>query len=54
MQSSGMDMRNINIVEELFEMGEGTFSERRMDIESTDYPGTGANNHHDPKSPGRA
>ena len=28
--------------------------ERRMDLESTDYPGTGANNRHDPKSPGRA
>ncbi|EEF36658.1 uncharacterized protein LOC8286483 [Ricinus communis] len=25
----------------------------RMDLESTDYPGTGANNHHDPKTPGR-
>ncbi|XP_065853590.1 uncharacterized protein [Euphorbia lathyris] len=26
----------------------------RMDLESLDYPGTGANNHHDPKTPGRA
>nr|DAD47066.1 TPA_asm: hypothetical protein HUJ06_017003 [Nelumbo nucifera] len=25
-----------------------------MDIESNDYPGTGANNHHDPKTPGRS
>lgn len=25
--------------------------EGRMDLESTDYPGTGANNHHDPKTP---
>ncbi|XP_008792512.2 uncharacterized protein LOC103709093 isoform X2 [Phoenix dactylifera] len=26
----------------------------RMDIESNDYPGSGANNRHDPRSPGRA
>ncbi|KAI5659479.1 hypothetical protein M9H77_28272 [Catharanthus roseus] len=26
--------------------------ERRMEIETTDYPGTGANNHHDPTTPG--
>ncbi|XP_042058936.1 uncharacterized protein LOC121803320 [Salvia splendens] len=25
--------------------------ERRMNIELTDYPGTGANNNHDPKPP---
>lgn len=37
-----------------FEVGEGLVAEGRMDMEeSTDYPGTGANNHHDPKSPGR-
>ncbi|KAA8516934.1 hypothetical protein F0562_017248 [Nyssa sinensis] len=24
-----------------------------IDVEDTDYPGTGANNHHDPKTPGR-
>ncbi|CAK9156226.1 unnamed protein product [Ilex paraguariensis] len=35
-----------------WEMEEG-FKEGRMDIESQDYPGTGANNHHDPKPPGR-
>ena len=29
-----------------------TEEEGRMDLEDTDYPGTGANNHHDPKSPG--
>ncbi|XP_052172365.1 uncharacterized protein LOC127788280 isoform X2 [Diospyros lotus] len=34
------------------EMGEG--EEGRMVIENRDYPGTGANNHHDPKSPGTA
>ncbi|KAI9070742.1 hypothetical protein K1719_026997 [Acacia pycnantha] len=28
--------------------------EGRMDLESTDYPGTGANNRHDPKVPARA
>lgn len=28
--------------------------EGRMDLESTDYPGTGANNRHDPKAPTRA
>ncbi|KAG1365586.1 hypothetical protein COCNU_12G005860 [Cocos nucifera] len=26
----------------------------RMDIEGNDYPGSGANNRHDPGSPGRA
>ncbi|KAJ7976458.1 Transmembrane protein [Quillaja saponaria] len=30
------------------------FVEGRMDLESTDYPGTGANNNHDPKTPGTA
>ncbi|KAK4282071.1 hypothetical protein QN277_013491 [Acacia crassicarpa] len=28
--------------------------EGRMDLESTDYPGTGANNRHNPKVPARA
>ncbi|KAL9341963.1 hypothetical protein Peur_065288 [Populus x canadensis] len=39
--------------EMLIDAGEG-YIERRMDFESTDYPGTGANNHHDPKTPGKA
>ncbi|KAH9728673.1 hypothetical protein KPL70_009113 [Citrus sinensis] len=39
--------------EELLGMEQG-YIEGRMDMESTDYPGTGANNHHDPKTPGRA
>ncbi|PSS15795.1 DNA ligase [Actinidia chinensis var. chinensis] len=26
----------------------------RMDLEHSDYPGTGANHHHDPNTPGRA
>lgn len=39
----------------LVDVGEGEgFIEGRMDMESTDYPGTGANNHHDPRTPGRA
>ncbi|CAL1369779.1 unnamed protein product [Linum trigynum] len=29
-------------------------TEGRMVVESLDYPGTGANNHHDPKTPGRS
>jgi hypothetical protein len=45
-----VDMREI---EETFEVGEGVI-EGRMDLERTDYPGTGANNHHDPGTPGRA
>lgn len=45
-------MRNTNS-EELLEFEQG-YIEGRMDIESNDYPGTGANNHHDPKTPGRA
>ncbi|XP_015867762.4 uncharacterized protein LOC107405246 [Ziziphus jujuba] len=40
--------------EELFEVGEEGFYEGRMVMENTDYPGTGANNHHDPRTPGRA
>lgn len=38
----------------LFDVGEAEgFIEGRMDMERTDYPGTGANNHHDPRTPGR-
>ncbi|KAK1582929.1 hypothetical protein Q3G72_022694 [Acer saccharum] len=43
----------VSETEELFGMSENDF-ERRMDLENTDYPGTGANNHHDPKTPGRS
>ncbi|XP_068657819.1 uncharacterized protein [Aristolochia californica] len=32
---------------------EEDFVHGRMEIESTDYPGSGANNRHDPKTPGR-
>ncbi|XP_043698364.1 uncharacterized protein LOC122649069 [Telopea speciosissima] len=45
-----MDERNYG--EELLEFDEAIRG--RMVIESDDYPGTGANNHHDPKSPGRS
>lgn len=41
-------------VEELYGNGGEGFMEGRMDMENNDYPGTGANNHHDPKTPGRA
>lgn len=35
--------------------GDREMLEGRMMAETTvDYPGTGANNHHDPKTPGRA
>ena len=27
--------------------------ERRMELELNDYPGSGANNRHDPRSPGK-
>ncbi|KAF5725754.1 hypothetical protein HS088_TW23G00482 [Tripterygium wilfordii] len=42
--------------EGVFEIGssEEEFIEGRMDMETTDYPGTGANNHHDPNIPARA
>ncbi|KAJ4721343.1 Calcium-transporting ATPase 9, plasma membrane-type-like protein [Melia azedarach] len=34
--------------------GDQAYIERRMDMENTDYIGTGANKDHDPKTPGRA
>ncbi|KAG8478838.1 hypothetical protein CXB51_028782 [Gossypium anomalum] len=39
--------------EEVITEGDG-FNRERMLMESTDYPGTGANKNHDPKTPGRA
>jgi len=33
---------------------EGRKKERRLEIELTDYPGTGANTNHDPKNPGNS
>lgn len=34
--------------------GEAGLLERRMDLETQDYGGTGPNKDHDPKTPGRA
>ena len=34
----------------MFDMAEEFMVERRIDLESNDYPGTGANNRHDPKT----
>ncbi|KAM3690607.1 hypothetical protein ACJW31_09G132400 [Castanea mollissima] len=48
--SGEVDMKE---VEEMFEAAEGIM-ERRMDMERADSPGTGANHHHDPKTPKRA
>ncbi|XWS64922.1 hypothetical protein CRYUN_Cryun05aG0045800 [Craigia yunnanensis] len=46
------DVIKLSEAEELF--GEGDqFNEERILMESTDYPGTGANKNHDPKTPGR-
>ncbi|KAJ1416729.1 hypothetical protein SESBI_17117 [Sesbania bispinosa] len=39
--------------EEIFETGEEFMVKERMNLEIADYPGTGANNRHDPKAPGR-
>ncbi|KAJ9185732.1 hypothetical protein P3X46_005329 [Hevea brasiliensis] len=48
------DAVDLNIGEEqALDLGEG-YINGRVDLESTDYPGTGANNHHDPKTPGKA
>lgn len=38
--------------EEMFDMVQEFMVEGRIDLESNDYPGTGANNRHDPKTPG--
>ncbi|XP_058727365.1 uncharacterized protein LOC131598820 [Vicia villosa] len=40
-------------VEDLFEAREELMVKERMNLEMDDYPGTGANNHHDPNTPGR-
>ena len=38
--------------EMVVDMDEEIMMERRIDLEIEDYGGTGANNDHDPKSPG--
>ncbi|XP_012070364.1 uncharacterized protein LOC105632565 [Jatropha curcas] len=45
--------QDLDFGEEQLDLIEGDMN-GRMDLESQDYPGTGANNHHDPKTPGRA
>ncbi|KAF7852243.1 hypothetical protein BT93_L5384 [Corymbia citriodora subsp. variegata] len=52
----GVSIPDLLAQDEMMGMSEGgemVFMERRMEMESNDYPGTGANNHHDPKTPGR-
>ncbi|KAK6243582.1 hypothetical protein QUC31_009991 [Theobroma cacao] len=48
------DVMKLNEAEESTGEGDAIFSDERMLMESTDYPGTGANKNHDPKTPGRA
>ncbi|KAB2058596.1 Calcium-transporting ATPase 9, plasma membrane-type -like protein [Gossypium arboreum] len=47
------DVMELSYGEEVIAEGDG-FNGERMLMESTDYPGTGANKNHDPKTPGRA
>ncbi|KAE8660049.1 Cyclin/Brf1-like TBP-binding protein, putative isoform 1 [Hibiscus syriacus] len=47
------DVMKLSEGEELLEEAYGLNGERLL-LESTDYPGTGANKNHDPKTPGRA
>ncbi|QCD97198.1 uncharacterized protein LOC114193549 [Vigna unguiculata] len=49
--SSDKGVEELRSGEGLFDMAE-EFMERRIDFENNDYPGTGANNRHDPKTPG--
>ncbi|KAJ7971966.1 putative Transmembrane protein [Quillaja saponaria] len=47
-------MNNIDGEEVVLDVEEEEFMEtRRMDLETNDYGGTGANNDHDPNAPGR-
>ncbi|KAG6596972.1 hypothetical protein SDJN02_09627 [Cucurbita argyrosperma subsp. argyrosperma] len=46
------DWRDLEISgEDSLEFVDERLSEGRVVLENNDYPGTGANNHHDPKSP---
>ncbi|XP_022744330.1 uncharacterized protein LOC111295202 [Durio zibethinus] len=47
------DVIKLSEAEELFGEGDAV-NEERMLMQSTDYPGTGANKNHDPKPPGKA
>ncbi|KAE8736072.1 Cyclin/Brf1-like TBP-binding protein, putative isoform 1 [Hibiscus syriacus] len=47
------DVMKLSEGEELLGEADG-FNGERLLMESTDYPGTGANKNHDPKTPGRA
>ncbi|MBA0687061.1 hypothetical protein Goari_014624 [Gossypium aridum] len=47
------DVMELSDGEEVITESDG-FNGERMLLESTDYPGTGANKNHDPKTPGRA
>ncbi|KAK7377914.1 hypothetical protein VNO80_03349 [Phaseolus coccineus] len=49
--SSDKGVENLRSGEEMFDLEE-ELMERRIDLENNDYPGTGANNRHDPKTPG--
>ncbi|CAJ1918997.1 unnamed protein product [Sphenostylis stenocarpa] len=49
--SSDKGVQELRNGEEVFDVAEELMVERRIDLESNDYPGTGANNKHDPKSP---
>ncbi|BAT84999.1 uncharacterized protein LOC124825824 [Vigna umbellata] len=49
--SSDKGVEELRSGEDLFDLAE-EFMERRIDFENNDYPGTGANNRHDPKTPG--
>ncbi|XP_045790153.1 uncharacterized protein LOC123884964 [Trifolium pratense] len=41
------------VKENVIDDGEESMVMERMNLEIEDYPGTGANNNHDPKPPGR-
>ncbi|KAL0555042.1 hypothetical protein IC582_008974 [Cucumis melo] len=50
MRNQIVDVRDLEIIDgDSFER----LFEGRLILENNDYPGTGANNHHDPKSPAR-
>ncbi|KAK7290690.1 hypothetical protein RIF29_05287 [Crotalaria pallida] len=48
------DVSELKNGEKMFDISEEFMVEGRMDFERNDYPGAGANNRHDPKTPGRA